>query len=108
MAPIALLLIVWMNWNHNLVLGVKVILTLLSTKPNLFSVSVFIKQLQQQYRGRHPILHKEVPLSLLEDEFFSVFAVTLIFQYSCKIRIRITECKIFRQLSGTLIGPTFL
>ncbi|KAM0033727.1 hypothetical protein Hdeb2414_s0016g00489331 [Helianthus debilis subsp. tardiflorus] len=58
MVPIALLLIVWMNWNHPVVLGIKVILTLLSTKPSPFSVYVFIKQLQQQYRGQHPILHK--------------------------------------------------
>ncbi|KAF5792419.1 hypothetical protein HanRHA438_Chr09g0417781 [Helianthus annuus] len=58
MVPIALLLIVWMNWNYPVILGVKVILILLSTKPSPFSVYVFIKQLQQQYRGRHPILHK--------------------------------------------------
>ncbi|XP_071731135.1 uncharacterized protein [Rutidosis leptorrhynchoides] len=58
MVPIALLLIVWMNWNYPVVLGVKVILTLLSTKPSPFSVYVFVQQLQQQYRGQHPFLHK--------------------------------------------------
>ncbi|KAI3768773.1 hypothetical protein L2E82_19606 [Cichorium intybus] len=58
MVPIALLLIVWMNWNYPVALGVKVVLTLLSTKPSPFSVYVFIEQLQQQYRGQHPFLHK--------------------------------------------------
>ncbi|KAD4586638.1 hypothetical protein E3N88_24239 [Mikania micrantha] len=58
MVPIALLFIVWMNWNYPIVLGVKVTLTLLSTKPSPFSVYVYIEQLQQQYRTRHPILHK--------------------------------------------------
>ncbi|XP_076949591.1 uncharacterized protein LOC143622285 isoform X2 [Bidens hawaiensis] len=68
MVPIALLLIVWMNWNYPVVLGVKVMLALLSTKPSPFSVYVFIDQLQQQYRGRHPILHKFKSLYAKEVE----------------------------------------
>lgn len=52
MVPIALLFIMWMNWNHPVVLGVKVIITLLSTKPSPFSVYVFIDQV----RTNHNIL----------------------------------------------------
>ncbi|KAI3784704.1 hypothetical protein L1987_43807 [Smallanthus sonchifolius] len=77
MVPIALLLIVWMNWNYPVVLGVKVILTLLSTKPSPFSVYVFIDQLQQQYRGRHPILHKFKSLyaKKVEVDDYTVFCI---------------------------------
>ncbi|KAI3670080.1 hypothetical protein L6452_41698 [Arctium lappa] len=80
MVPIALLLIVWMNWNYPVVLGVKVILTLLSTKPSPFSVYVFIEQLQQQYRGQHPFLHKFKSLyaKKVEVEDYTIFCVAKI------------------------------
>ncbi|KVH92832.1 uncharacterized protein LOC112515906 isoform X2 [Cynara cardunculus var. scolymus] len=80
MVPIALLLIVWMNWNYPVVLGVKVILTLLSTKPSPFSVYVFIEQLQQQYRGQHPFLHKfkSSYAKKVEVEDYTVFCIAKI------------------------------
>ncbi|KAJ9562939.1 hypothetical protein OSB04_008099 [Centaurea solstitialis] len=80
MVPIALLLIVWMNWNYPVVLGVKVILTLLSTKPSAFSVYVFIEQLQRQYRGQHPFLHKFKSLyaKTVEVDDYIVFCVAKI------------------------------
>lgn len=49
MVPIALLLIVWMNWNYPVVLAVKVVLTFLSTKPSPFSVYVFIEQVRMDH-----------------------------------------------------------
>lgn len=77
MVPIALLIIVWMNWNYPVVLGVKVILTLLSTKPSAFSVYVFIEQLQQQYRVQHPFLHKLKSLyaKKVEVDDYTVFCI---------------------------------
>lgn len=46
LVPIALLWLVWTHWDYPIALGVKVLLTLLSTKPSRSSVYVFIEQVR--------------------------------------------------------------
>ncbi|PWA54413.1 hypothetical protein CTI12_AA342400 [Artemisia annua] len=77
LVPIALLWLAWTHWDYPIALGVKLLLTLLSTKPSRSSIYVFIEQLQKQYRSEHPILHKFKSLHAqkLEVEDYSVFCI---------------------------------
>ncbi|KAM7509890.1 hypothetical protein LguiB_008765 [Lonicera macranthoides] len=44
LAPVFLVLTVWMNWGHPIILASKVLLILFTTKPSPFSVYIFVDQ----------------------------------------------------------------
>ncbi|KAL9684091.1 hypothetical protein QQ045_021523 [Rhodiola kirilowii] len=46
--------VVLMSWNSPIELAIKIILALLSTKPHPLSIYIYIDQLCDQYRPRHP------------------------------------------------------
>ncbi|XP_038702872.1 uncharacterized protein LOC119999403 isoform X2 [Tripterygium wilfordii] len=75
--PVLFFFTVLVSWDHPIALASKVILFLLSTKPNPLSVYVFVEQLCHQYKRQDPRLYgsKSLYASKVEVQDYKILCV---------------------------------
>ncbi|GAA0138700.1 hypothetical protein LIER_00393 [Lithospermum erythrorhizon] len=68
LVPLYLFITVMLNWGHPVIMGAKVALVLLSTKPSPSSIYVFVEEMRHQALRKHSLLYSFKSLYTKEVE----------------------------------------